>query len=608
MSAWAAILAGGVGTRFWPLSTPERPKQLLPLAGDRPLLVQAVERLDGLIPPERILILTGPFLVDQVARVVPQIPRAQIFAEPRAASTAPALTWAAHWISQRDPGAQMLSLHADWAVSDERAFRAAGRQALGVAAEYDVLVTVGVKPTRNETAYGYIIPGKPLGGARTVRRFLEKPSPARAALLRRRGALWNTGLFAWGVARFLGEAGAYSRELKPGWPALTAGDVAGFFAAVRPVAVDVAVLERTKRLAVVAGTFAWDDIGSWDALLRIRKPDAHGNVVVGKATVADDVRRSVIWAESGSSTFAPRGLAPSLPEGAFRLTSGGVTVGWGVGASATWDGPQPHAAAIEVPGVVLHGTYDLVPALEQLLPDDLRGLLGDSDPLPMGSIVLGDPAAIALRDAAVEPGVVFDVRNGPVVLESGAEVRAGSRLEGPLWIGANAHVLGGPVRASAVGPRTNARGELSNCVFLGYANKAHDGFVGHCVIGRWANLGAGTITSNLKNTYGRVRLEIAGTRLETGLQFLGSLIGDHAKTAIGTLLGTGTVIGTGASVFEGVRAPKYVPPFSWGGVSGSRMSRDGFLKIAERVLPRRDVVLDDATRAMLERIYDWGTR
>src|SRR6266550_424248 len=225
MSVWAAILAGGSGTRFWPLSTAERPKQLLPLAGDRPLLVQTVERLDGLVPPERILILTGPFLVDQVAQVVPQIPRPQILAEPRAASTAPALTWAAHWISQRDPGAQMLSLHADWAVRDDRAFRAAGRQALGV-------------------------------------------------------------------------AGAYARELKPGWPALTAGDVAAFFAAVRPVAVDVAVLERSKRLAVVAGTFGWDDIGSWDALLRIRTPDAQGNVVVGKATVADDVRRSVIWSES----------------------------------------------------------------------------------------------------------------------------------------------------------------------------------------------------------------------------------------------------------------------------------------------------------------------
>jgi mannose-1-phosphate guanylyltransferase len=298
VSVWATILAGGSGTRFWPLSTPERPKQLLPLAGDRPLLAQAVERLEGLVPPERIVVLTGPFLVDQVARVVPQVPRAQIFAEPRAASTAPALAWAAHWLAQRDPGAQMLSLHADWAVGDDRAFRAAARHALGVAEEYDVLVTVGVVPTRNETGYGYIIPGKPLGGGRGVRRFVEKPSAARAALLRRRGALWNTGLFAWGVARFLGEAGAYARELKPGWPALAGGDVPGFFAAVRPVAVDVAVLERSKRLAVVAGTFRWDDIGSWDALLRIRRPDGRGNVVVGNVTVADDVQRSVIWSES----------------------------------------------------------------------------------------------------------------------------------------------------------------------------------------------------------------------------------------------------------------------------------------------------------------------
>src|SRR3989442_9029413 len=207
MSVWAAILAGGAGTRFWPLSTPERPKQLLPLAGDRALLLQTVERLDGLVPPERILILTGPFLVDQVAQVAPQIPRAQILAEPRAASTGPALAWAAQWISRRDPGAQMLSLHADWAVGDDRAFRAAARNAVGVAQEYDVLDTVGVKPDRNETAYGYIVPGKSLGSARAVRRFVEKPSAARAMLLRRRGALGNTGLFAWGVARFLGEAG-----------------------------------------------------------------------------------------------------------------------------------------------------------------------------------------------------------------------------------------------------------------------------------------------------------------------------------------------------------------------------------------------------------------
>jgi mannose-1-phosphate guanylyltransferase len=298
VSVWAAVLAGGSGTRFWPLSQPEQPKQLLPLVGDRPLLVQAVRRLDGLVPPERIVILTGPSLAGRVAALLPDVPRAQVFAEPRAASTAPALVWAAHWISHQDPGAQLLSLHADWAVGDDRAFRSAARTALDVAEEYDVLVTVGVKPTRNDPGYGYIVPGTPLGPARTVRRFVEKPSVARAALLRRRGALWNTGLFAWGVARFLGEAGAYARELKAGWPALAAGDVPGFFGAVRPAAVDVAVLERTKRLAVVTGGFRWDDIGSWDALLRVRRTDARGNVVVGNVTVGDDVKRSVIWSES----------------------------------------------------------------------------------------------------------------------------------------------------------------------------------------------------------------------------------------------------------------------------------------------------------------------
>src|SRR5207245_2673883 len=201
MSVWAVILAGGSGTRFWPLSTPERPKHLLPLVGDRPLVAQAVHRLQGLVPAERVLILTGPSLVDQIAAAVPEVPAAQILVEPRIASTAPALTWAAHRIAARDPDAEMLSLHADWAVGDDAAFRAAAARALSVAR-------------------------------------------------------------------------------------------------VRPVAVDVAVLERTRRLAVVAGTFRWDDIGSWDALLRIRPRDARGNVVVGNVTLGDDVRRSVIWSES----------------------------------------------------------------------------------------------------------------------------------------------------------------------------------------------------------------------------------------------------------------------------------------------------------------------
>jgi len=308
-----------------------------------------------------------------------------------------------------------------------------------------------------------------------------------------------------------------------------------------------------------------------------------------------------------SSTFVPCGVVPVLPQGGCRLVSGGVTVGWGVGPGGAWRGPEPGTAAVEVSGVVLHGVHDLVPALERLLGDDLRALLQTRDPIPRGSIVLGDADAVGLRGAAVEPGVTFDATRGPIVLEDGVEVRGGARLEGPLWAGPRARLLGGRIAASAIGPWSVVRGELASCVLLGYANKAHDGFVGHSVLGRWVNLGAGTITSNLKNTYGPIRLEINGVTIETGLQNLGSLIGDHAKTAIGTLLATGTVVGAGASVFDAVRPPKYVPPFAWGGDGPARMTREGFLRIAERVLPRRDVPVDDATRATLTRIHDWAT-
>jgi len=158
------------------------------------------------------------------------------------------------------------------------------------------------------------------------------------------------------------------------------------------------------------------------------------------------------------------------------------------------------------------------------------------------------------------------------------------------------------------GPWCVVRGELSTTAILGYTNKSHYGFVGHSVLGRWVNLGAGTITSNLKNTYGPVRLDVAGTTVETGHQFLGSLIGDHAKTAIGTLLSAGTVVGAGASVFDDVRAPKYVAPFAWGGSGSKLMTQQKFLTVVERVFPRRHVEVTDATRSYLTRVYDWLTQ
>src|SRR6185436_9486829 len=156
MSRWAAVLAGGSGTRFWPLSTSRAPKQLLPLTGSAPLLTQTVRRLSGLIPPERILVITAARLQQVTHEAVPEIPQSNILLEPRAASTGPALAWASQVAQSRDPEAAILSLHADWVVGDDAAFRATAERAFEAAARFDVLVTVGVVPTRPDVGYGYI--------------------------------------------------------------------------------------------------------------------------------------------------------------------------------------------------------------------------------------------------------------------------------------------------------------------------------------------------------------------------------------------------------------------------------------------------------------------
>ena len=314
--------------------------------------------------------------------------------------------------------------------------------------------------------------------------------------------------------------------------------------------------------------------------------------ITGPAVVAD-------------SRFAPTGEPIILaPETRQLVAVDGTPVGWVVPAGATWSGPGDGGPGQPVKGIYLRQASDLITALEQLLPADCLGFAAaDADPVPAGSIVLGDAALVLCRGAIVEPGVVFDTRAGAIVLEQGVEVRHGTRLEGPLYAGDRSRILGGHLRASALGPRCSVKGEVSNTVMLGYANKSHDGFVGHSVIGHWVNLGAGTTTSNLKNTYGEVSLEIAGVRLATGRQFLGSLIGDHAKIAIGTMLPTGTVIGAGANLFGSSWAPKYVPPLAWGTTGRERITEAGFLRIAERVMPRRDVEFSEPRRASLAAIY-----
>ena len=347
---------------------------------------------------------------------------------------------------------------------------------------------------------------------------------------------------------------------------------------------------------------AWRIRERWERALGVAAGGIIGAHADGFADV--DAPPVVSGATAGSflaaSWFAPAAGRVTLGPGITRLTHAGETVaciaGSGGAPRLASDGP-----AQEIAGVRLAGAYDLLRALELLLGADCDEAAGRVE-LPGGTIVIGPVERILSQGALIEPGVVFDVRNGAVVLEAGAEIRSGTRLEGPCWVGAGARIVGGFIRTSVIGPRCVVRGEVSTSVFLGYANKAHDGFVGHSVVGQWANLGAGTTTSNLKNTYGPIRLDAGDARIDTGRTFLGSLVGDHAKTAIGTMLQTGTIVGAGANVFGTPVVPKCVPPFAWGG-EGQRVSEEGFLRTAGRVLPRREIELTPERAASLAATY-----
>lgn len=302
------------------------------------------------------------------------------------------------------------------------------------------------------------------------------------------------------------------------------------------------------------------------------------------------------------ATFAPK-LPMRAVGGARRLLHDGRAVAWRLDPGQAWDGPFTAGDGLVVEGRSMRGAWDLVTALEQFLFADTLSLVDGSDPIPEGTIVLGNAGAVSLKGAELEPGVVLDVRKGAIVLERGVQVRSGTRLEGPMRVAEGTWLVGGQIRQSSIGPHCRIHGEISNTAFAGYANKSHDGFLGHSIVGEWVNLGAGTISSNLKNTYGPVRLDVGATRHDTGRTNLGALIGEHVKTAIGTLLPTGAILGAGANLFGPPRAPKYVAPFAWGGESDERLGADAFVETAKRVLPRRDVTVDVATEASLRALH-----
>lgn len=263
------------------------------------------------------------------------------------------------------------------------------------------------------------------------------------------------------------------------------------------------------------------------------------------------------------------------------------------------------AGRLELRGYWLRHTWDLVAASpDQTARDVEHDAPGAASPLPDGVHRIGEGALVLGRGVRIEPGVVFDTREGPIWLQDDVEVRAFSRVAGPTIVAPRSILLGGSYEAVSLGPVSRVRGEVEETIVLGYSNKAHDGFLGHACLGRWVNLGALTTNSDLKNNYGDVRLTLANGTVDTGLRKVGCFLGDHAKTGIGMMLNTGTVIGAGANLYGSAMPPKRVPAFAWG--TGDRLSEyelGRFLETARTVMSRREVTLSDGMSALLERAW-----
>jgi mannose-1-phosphate guanylyltransferase len=309
------IMAGGSGTRFWPLSRRSRPKQFLALTGDEPLLAATVRRLPPLAKADRTFVVCGPAHAKVARKILPALPPENFIVEPCARNTAPCVGLAALHVAAREPKGVMVMLPADHHVARPADFREALAAAAALA-ETGAVATIGIRPSRPETGYGYLkigprlavaLRGKARLAAHKVARFVEKPDAATAARYLADGAyLWNSGIFAFRADVILEEIGKampvlreqlgkigkdlgtprYERTLKRIFPACPA------------ISIDYGVMEKSERIAVVPAEFGWSDVGSFAALPEVRKADAAGNVKEGEALVFDG-KNSVVLAAAG---------------------------------------------------------------------------------------------------------------------------------------------------------------------------------------------------------------------------------------------------------------------------------------------------------------------
>ena len=307
---YAVILAGGWGERLWPMSTRTRPKQLLSLTGESTLVGDTLLRIAPVVSLSDALVMTSSALKERMVAELAPVPAHRIIGEPRSKNTAPAIALAAKLLAADDPDAVMVVLPADHVIGDDDNFRAAIELAVAAAETKRALVTLGIRPARPETEYGYIKAGSPsdLDGVFDVESFEEKPDLERAeGFLEAGGYFWNSGMFIWRADVFLAEV---TRSL-PGVAAALSGvscrpgdagfddELVRFYETVEEISVDYGIMEKADGVLVVPAGFGWDDVGAWPAVARIWPGDDDGNTVRGDALVMDS-KDCVAYSESGT--------------------------------------------------------------------------------------------------------------------------------------------------------------------------------------------------------------------------------------------------------------------------------------------------------------------
>ncbi len=313
-STYAVILAGGSGTRFWPLSRNDRPKQLLQLFGEKTLLEQTIERLDGLIPPERILILTNRLQEAAVREIATSLPPENIYAEPAKRDTAPAVALAIGLVAARDPEAVMAIRPADHFIRDAAAFRSVLSDAIATARAEEALVTIGIQPTSPSSSFGYIERGPRATIPRLhlehppyeVVRFREKPGPELAEQFLAQGTFsWNAGMFIWSLQTVVEQLAVHAPNLarfvselrKASDPLAT---IKVQFPKLTPISIDYALMEKADRVLNIEATFDWDDVGSWTAIAKYLEDLGDNTRAKGSVTKIDSENNIIFNARDGS--------------------------------------------------------------------------------------------------------------------------------------------------------------------------------------------------------------------------------------------------------------------------------------------------------------------